>query len=214
VDTRRLDDAVARAFAVTGAGTAPWPDPHPDRNPPEEQYSRLSDPAKYRIVTARADAWVAAVTELELADAEEVTEPDAAWRTKPPVPLSRAVRLRPHRPGAASLLLGYDDALGGVPDTGLVVGLGDPAAQLTMIPDCGCDACDSGSEYLLDELDRIVRGAVSGDLVHVTTPSGSAFGTRDGWSAQGFPRRTDVGALLDEARAGRSPHPTVGGVPW
>jgi len=45
VTEQELLDAVDEAFAVTGRGLAPWPDPHPDRRPRAEEYSRLSDPA-------------------------------------------------------------------------------------------------------------------------------------------------------------------------
>src|SRR5699024_2075680 len=53
---------VEHAFAVTGADTPPWPDPHlgpGGRDVPvrEEEYSRCLDPGKYRIVVTRAEAW-------------------------------------------------------------------------------------------------------------------------------------------------------------
>jgi hypothetical protein len=213
MDPTELDYALTEAFAVTGASTPPWPDPHPDRNPPEEAYSRLLDPAKYRILGARAEAWIAALTHEGLADAEEVTDPNAAWREKPTVPLTRAVRLRARRPGTVPLLLGFA-GLQGVPDAVVLVGAGEPAVQFELIPDCGCDACDSGSQDLLDTLDRLMHAVVSGDLVHVTTPKGTAFSTGSGYSARGFRRRTDIHALLDDARAGRSRHDVVRGAPW
>lgn len=35
-----------------------WPDPHPDGAPPrEEEYSRVTDPQRYRIAVARARVW-------------------------------------------------------------------------------------------------------------------------------------------------------------
>ena len=36
-----------------------------------------------------------------------------------------------------------------VEDAGVTLGVGDPVAVLAVIPDCGCDACDSGSQDAL-----------------------------------------------------------------
>lgn len=36
---------------------------------------------------------------------------------------------------------------------------------LATVPDCGCDACDSGSDDLLEVMDREVLGVVSGAFV-------------------------------------------------
>ena len=47
-------------------------------------------------------------------------------------------------------------------DGGVTLGVGDPAVSVTWIPDCGCDACDSGSQDVLDELDEAILGIVSG----------------------------------------------------
>ena len=47
-------------------------------------------------------------------------------------------------------------------DAGVTLGVGDPAVAITWIPDCGCDACDSGSQDVLDELDEAIVGVVSG----------------------------------------------------
>jgi len=58
VDARELIREVEAAFAETGAATPGWPHPHPgDVRPAEEEYSRESDPAKYRILGARVQAW-------------------------------------------------------------------------------------------------------------------------------------------------------------
>src|SRR4051812_43847183 len=55
--------AVGRAFVETGAGTPGWPDPHPDRRPLDEEYSRCLDPRKYAILGTRLDAWARVLTE-------------------------------------------------------------------------------------------------------------------------------------------------------
>ena len=52
--------------------------------------------------------------------------------------------------------------LGPVEDPRGHAGRGCPAVSVTWIPDCGCDACDSGSQDVLDELDEAILGIVSG----------------------------------------------------
>lgn len=130
VDTRRLQEAVAT---------------HPgEAHPLEEEYSRCLDPGKYRILPARGEAWVRALTRLGVATVDEVVDPAAAWRDEPDVRVETATRLRPTRAGAISLLLGFT-SLQGVPAAVVVIGAGQPEVPLVTLPDCGCDACDSGS---------------------------------------------------------------------
>lgn len=49
-------------------------------------------------------------------------------------------------------------------DTGVTTGVGDPTVVHTWIPDCSCDACDSGSQDALDELDGHLAGIVTGQF--------------------------------------------------
>jgi hypothetical protein len=161
MDSQTLRAAVAEAFVTTGATTPPWPDPHPDlRSPREEEYSRCLDPAKYRIVAARVEAWVQTLTGLGLAVVEETPDPKAGWQDPPRVKVDRAIWLRQVRAGAIPLLVGFR-ALDGAPDAIVTVGVGEPAVQLTRLPFCGCDACDDGSDYLLRELDKHILAVVS-----------------------------------------------------
>ena len=78
-----------------------WPDPHADRSPTDDEYSRVLDPAKWRIVTARADAWATALTQLGVAELAR----DAAveWLIPHGSPLVRIDRLVSRRPGACLL---------------------------------------------------------------------------------------------------------------
>src|SRR4051794_31632987 len=55
--------AVDAAFAFTGRGLLRWADPHQARSPRDEKYSRVTNPAKWRIVGARADAWLVALAD-------------------------------------------------------------------------------------------------------------------------------------------------------
>lgn len=155
--------AVAEAFVATGAGTAAWPDPHPDRQPADDEYSRCLDPARYRIVTARAQAWLHALCDLGLAATVPVEDLSSAWRDDAPhgPPMTRAQWLVPHRADAIPLLVCYG-SFGGAADNAVILGAGAPAVEIASVPDCGCDACDSGSADLLDELDGHVLDVISG----------------------------------------------------
>jgi hypothetical protein len=215
MDSPTLRDAVATEFATTGAATPPWPDPHLGREGPRnEEYSRCLDPGKYRIVGARAEAWVTALAGLGLAVVEEVSDVTGAWRGRCGLDMNRATWLRPVRAGCLPMLVGFHH-LQGVPDAVVHLGAGQPAVPLLSVPDCGCDACDDGSDLILEELDKHVVSVVSGAFVHVTTRHGPIAATGPEWSASGlFPRGFDFDALLTETRAGRSRHPVVRGGPW
>ncbi|WP_340562299.1 DUF6226 family protein [Streptomyces sp. GSL17-111] len=81
MDTHALLAAVADRFAVTGAATPPWPDPHPERTAPrEEEYARCSAPERYRILAARAEAWTQALTAAGLASAHRAACDAGLWR--------------------------------------------------------------------------------------------------------------------------------------
>lgn len=218
VDVEMICAAVANAFVATGAGTTPWPDPHPDRQPADDEYSRCLDPAKYRIVAARAEAWLETLGDLGLARVAPVEDLTSAWRDGPArgSVTTRAQWLVPRRADAITVLVCFD-SFEGVADNGVALGTGAPAVEIARIPACGCDACDSGSDDLLAELDDHLLDVVSGQFVHVTTPDGVAQGRRNGWSATGFGGRRGRGRIeqeLADARAGCSRHPVVSGVPW
>jgi hypothetical protein len=188
-----MEEAVERAFARTAAGLEPWPDPHPDRMPLDEEYSRSLDPAKWRIVPARAEAWAEALVETRLAslerDADVRWTGDAGGMRFPSVD-----RLRPVASGAIPLVLAY--ALAGEEVTGVTLAIGDPAVEVGRAPACGCDACDSGSEAELAELDEQVRAIVTGRVRHLTDGWRTITTTANGWSARGDFRRRQVEAVL------------------
>lgn len=219
MDRTRVVAAVERAFTETGAGTPPWPNRHLGGGQPrEEEYSRCLDPGKYRILAARAEAWVRALTGLGLATRDDGADPVAAWRDGAPPPvLTRATWVRPRRTDAVPLLVAAGP-IHSTPDAVLCLGAGDPAVLVLWTPDCGCDACDSGSESLLEELDDHVWAVISGTYVHVTTRDTTVSSTGSGWSAGSRGRRRpsvpEVERLLAEARAGRSRHRTVSGAAW
>jgi hypothetical protein len=216
VDQETVHAAVARAFADTGAGTRAWPDPHPDGEPAEDEYSRCLDPAKYAVVGARVEAWLRALGELGLATVSEVEDPGPAWRDGPPhgaAEVTGARWVRPSRPGAVPLLVSLRD-LEGVPDGFLVLGAGEPAVEIARVPFCGCDACDDGSDELIRGLDEHLLDALSGELVHISIRGGYVLAGRNGWSANVSAGGADIERLLAEARQGRSRHPVVLGACW
>lgn len=152
-----LRAAVDAAFVDTARGLRRWPDPHPDRQPADDEYSRVTDPAKWRIVGARVDAWIAATVSLGLA----VVERDAAvtWRERREPTIASTDVVRPLTAGALALTIART-VIEGVAGAGVLLGVGEPAEELALIPDCGCDACDSGSQNELDHLDTEIARVI------------------------------------------------------
>ena len=161
-------------------GLPSWPDPHGSlRSPEPEEYSRISDPGRYRIVQARARVWAAVLGDAQLARVEAVDPglaTPAAGR-----PFDRGTRLVPHRSGSLALLLLERDVpldSGQGPLAVLDLAVVRPDVVLTSEPDCGCDACDSGSAALLEAVDATVQRVVGGPFVAGRGPD---------WSAEWFP---------------------------
>jgi hypothetical protein len=222
IDIDTVRGAVADAYAASGNWPA-WPDAHllPDgtrRESFDEEYSRVSDPQKYRVVGGRVDGWVTALTALGLAELETV---DASVFADPSAALDpvQVLRLRPYREGAIPLLFAVRSVL--AERDNVVLGAGEPAAAVVdRNPDCGCDACDSGSAALLEVLDDGVLDVVRGDLVHVVLDDGSTIvGRRNGWSATGsvpgqMPSSQVIEAAIADVRAGNPPGPAIFGAAW
>ncbi len=150
--------SVDAAFVETGRGLTGWEDPHPDRRPLDEEYSRVTNPQKYRILRARAEAWLKALATAGLAEVEQ--DIDVDWEERPRVDVVSVRRALPRAFGAIPIVFAwtrFDEAFG------VVIGVGDPTVVIEVIPDCGCDACDSGSQDVLDLLDEYVLGVVTGE---------------------------------------------------
>ncbi|MYA74672.1 MAG: hypothetical protein F4Y27_08350 [Acidimicrobiaceae bacterium] len=153
-----LVESVDAAFVETSRGLAGWEDPHPDRQPSEEEYSRVTNPQKYRILRARAEAWLNALAATGLAEVE--TDIEVEWEEPPWVDVVSVQRALPRASGAIPLVFGWTRS---EIDGGVVIGVGEPTLVVEVIPDCGCDACDSGSQDILDLLDEYVLGVVTGE---------------------------------------------------
>jgi hypothetical protein len=149
--------AVDEAFAVTSRGLAPWPDPHEGRPPADDEYSRLTEPERFRLIGARAEAWIAVLTEHRLATLGD----DVVWAGPAVTVVAHAVELAPPAADALPIVVARS-RVGDIADAGITLGVGRPAVVLVWLPECGCDACDSGSQNELDELDRHILTIVAG----------------------------------------------------
>ena len=209
VDETQLRAAVDTAFAMTGRGLRSWRDPHPDRLPRDEEYSRLLDPGKWRILGARADAWVAALLDTRLAVVERYAT--VSWREKPGPVISRTDSVVPFAAGALRLTVARS-RLGDVDDAGVTLGLGDPAVCVDWFPDCGCDACDSGSQNELDHFDRHMLVLVTGGFRRLTHRDRTitVFGEHE-WQASGSLRVGEVERIIAEPPRGWD---ELTGAPW
>jgi len=200
--------AVEAAFTHTGRGLSTWPDPHRDAEPLNEEYSRVSDPQKWRIVGARVDAWVNALVDAGMATAEHDAVVD--WRSEPHTVISRIDRLVPAVAGALPIVVARS-RIDDVGDAGVTIGVGDPAVYLGSLPHCGCDACDDGSARELSELDKRIGGIVSGTFRRLTR--GDQIITRfdhTAWTASGTSRHDEVREALDNPTGWDE----VAGSPW
>lgn len=159
-DEDSLRAAVESRFVATGADTPGWPDPHEGREPADDEYSRCSDPERYEILRARMRAWIDVLVEQGLARVEDLGEADL-----PAGDLTgrfeAAMHLIPEREGARSLLVVYRHVDGLFVELGVARRSGH-WRRLDSIPFCGCDACDDGSDFYLEEVDDAVLGVVAG----------------------------------------------------
>lgn len=150
----RVLSAVEREYAAIPTASVSWPDPHPDRNVADEEYSRVSAPGKYAIVGARASAWERALVSLGLATVESIDVPEELADVHDAV----GVKLAPAADGAAPLVVVHGGFEGGA-DNVIIVGAGTATpVRFGLEPNCGCDACDWGSESLLEAVDTHFLG--------------------------------------------------------
>jgi hypothetical protein len=157
-----------------------WPDPHPGgAEARDEEYSRLTDPDRYAVVHARARIWADVLAD-ELGAARE--------------PISRGARITSPLPGTLPLVLLERDDSHAVLEIG-VAGPDDDVV-LEIVPDCGCDACDRGSDDLLEAIDQYLRMIVAGPLVVLRGRGWHGHWYPDGGSAS----NTDLDWVMDTGR--------------
>ncbi len=131
-----------------------WPDPHPQgQSPPEDEYSRCLDPGKYVTGQQRARAWASV-----LVDVGAATMTSWGSRDLPPWGTVDTTALTPTRRDCQPMFLHFSS--GHLP--GVIVAFGHPKVILARQPACGCDACDEGSEALIEAIDDAVESVVCG----------------------------------------------------
>ena len=191
----RADELLARVDAAYAELDQPsWPDPHSGREPGEGEYSRVSDPERYRVVHGRARAWARALAD-ELGATVEPVEPDGT-RTG-------GVRVTSPRPGTLPLLLLEHEVPTGPgkpPLPVLTVAVGDEDVDVEQQPDCGCDACDSGSDGLLEAVDDVVLAVVTGPYVALRHADWQAEWHPEGGGSRHGGRRLDHETAMDWCR--------------
>lgn len=178
-----VDDLAARvATAFDRLGLPAWPNPHPDgATPRDDEYSRVTDPARYTIVHARARVWAAELGALAGVRVEDLDQ--------------GGTRVTPATPGALPLLLIEHETRSAesAPLAVLHVAVARPDVTVAVLPDCGCDACDWGSDDLLTAVDNAVRQVIGG-------PYAALRGR--GWQADWHPEGGSSGGIgVDHARA-------------
>lgn len=187
-------------------GTPSWPNPHPGMAAPrDEEYSRVTDPGRYRIVHARARIWADRLGDVPGVEVEALA----------PAPLDdeghlgkfdrfdRGVRVTPPRPGTLPLLLLEQDAP--LPDLEaslavLHISIVRPEIAIGKLPDCGCDACDLGSADLLYAVDQAIGNVVGGPFVVLQGNGWHAQWCPDGGSSGGTPGGPDHAHVMELCR--------------
>jgi hypothetical protein len=197
--------AVDTVFGAVAQHLAPWPDPHQGRPPRDDEYSRVTDAGRYRLVGARADAWIAVLTDRGLASVHH----DVEWRQPPRTLVTRAARLEPTAPNALALVIARS-AIADIDDAGVTLAVGRPAAFVEGFPDCGCDACDSGSQDVLDHLDRHILAVVQGRFRRFFQSDRHLTVLGDGgWSAHNLSTAQALAVLADPTGWSE-----ISGTPW
>lgn len=156
-----LTDRVDAVYALSNPTS--WPDPHQDREATTEEYSRVTNPEKYSIAILRARAWAQVLESLPDIDAEPVEAETLGSH------FSRGLRLTSRRADTLPLLILESDprSTGGIPVVS--VSMAESDIEIGRLPDCGCDACDFGSENLVEGLDGTIIEALNGMVVMIGT---------------------------------------------
>ena len=153
-----LMDEVTRRYAVLDQPS--WPCPRdPTESPQSWEYSRVTDPARYDVLLARTRVWTEVLRTAVGAQRGDIPAPRAALRE---AAADREVLLR--LPTDAAPPIWFIERFGRARD-GLVaaveIAVGEPRVSLGRLPMCGCDACDEGSDSLLQDVDELVLHAIS-----------------------------------------------------
>ncbi len=198
-----LTDEVAARYARLDLPS--WPDPHPDREPATEGYSRVTDAPRYRIAQVRARLWADVLAEMLGVETTEVTP--VARGVDRPRWIDRGTRLTAPTTGTLPLFLLERDVPqdAGSPLPVLDVAVARPDIVVADHPDCGCDACDSGSRDLLEAVDSSIRQVVGGPFVMLRHRAWTAHWSPEGAGLAGEVDADEVWGLCRALAAGQSP---------
>lgn len=137
----------------------------PDDDPREEDYSACADPGKYGMVVDRCEAWAEVLEERGWAGVTRERMDGEDW----------SITLRPARDGALPLRL---RGAAWIFDSGrapmVEVEMGEERVPVGQQPDCACDACDRGSEGVLQSLDQAVFPVIDGSF-RITARQGETW---------------------------------------
>ena len=163
--------------------------------PPEEAYSRVTNPERFQPLHAAATKLLDrlerafAVERLEGRDVEDELGRESLAR--PPI------RLVPNDPQAAPIVVAFTEF------PGLHLRFGSWRKE--PFPNCGCDACDETAEGLIEEMTKMVEAVVSGgfrESIRVPPLLG------DGWRESAFKFNDDYGGCSTrQSRVSRSHAP-------
>jgi hypothetical protein len=200
----RLDELQARvAASYDRLGMPSWPNPHPGMAAArEEEYSRVTAPARYGIVHARARVWASRLGEIPGIEVQALAPAPPADRQRRDG-FDRGVRITSPRPDTLPLLLLERDVRWpGVegPLAVLHIGVVEPGIALEVLPDCGCDACDLGSDDLLQAIDQTIGNVLGGPFVALRGNGWQALWHPDGGSSGGTEGSPDHTFLMELCR--------------
>ena len=158
--------------------------------PPDEAYSRVTNPERFRPLHAAATELLDrlerefAVERLEGPDADDELGRESLARPR--------IRLVPHDPQAAPIVVAFTEF------PGLHLRFGSWRTE--PFPGCGCDACDETADGSMEEMTRMVEAVVSGgfrESMRVPPLLG------DGWQESRF-QFSDGGFRAPRSRVRRS----------
>ena len=148
----KMETATRGSVDIPAGGNGMSGDRWGIEGPPEEAYSRVTNPERFQPLHAAATELLDrlerefAVERLEGHDADE--ELGRGSLARPPI------RLVPHDPQAAPIVVAFTEF------PGLHLRFGSWHTE--PFPDCGCDACDETADVSIEEMTRMVEAAVSG----------------------------------------------------
>lgn len=206
------------AFKALGGQAMGWADPAGlGVSPTDADDGGGVNPARYRVLAVRAQAWATALRETGLASTELVSDDPAFWRRLSPLGLAdRVLCVLPSREGALPLLFAMH-TLDGVAGAQVGLGAGEPGVPIEHFPESGDGGEDTGSAGMLAEFDDVVLSVVTGRFLEVSTEDFVAHDTLRGGTFEGTLVGTPARSFDDlfaAARAGTSPHEVVQGKRW